>query len=79
MLKYIVTLVQRITLIRVYKGSGAGAGSGSTIVCVGSDEAPQFLKEPQYKDLFIAPARLIARQPGEWYQPTAPALANVAA
>jgi 4-diphosphocytidyl-2-C-methyl-D-erythritol kinase len=42
-------------------------GSGSTIVCVGSDVAPAFLKEGQYSDLFVAPARLIVRQPGEWY------------
>lgn len=54
-------------------------GSGSTIVCVGSDEAPAFLSEPQYKNLFVAPARLIARKPGGWYLPSKPALLNVAA
>ena len=43
-------------------------GSGSTIVGVGSDAVPDFLvREPEYKDLFISPARLIVRKPGEWY------------
>eukprot|EP00798_Chlamydomonas_sp_ICE-L_P015923 gene15923-22056_t len=42
-------------------------GSGSTIVAVGSDKAPAFLQEDEYKDLFVSPARLITRQPGEWY------------
>lgn len=43
-------------------------GSGSTIVGVGSDDVPDFLKgEPQYNDLFISPARLIVRNKGEWY------------
>ena len=45
------------------------AGSGSTIVCVGSDQRPAFLQEPGYADTFVAPARLIARPKGEWYQP----------
>ncbi|KAG2441337.1 hypothetical protein HYH02_009930 [Chlamydomonas schloesseri] len=44
-------------------------GSGSTIVCFGSDAVPAFLKEePQYKDLFISPARLITRKPNGWYE-----------
>jgi 4-diphosphocytidyl-2-C-methyl-D-erythritol kinase len=44
-------------------------GSGSTIVCIGSDEVPEFLaEEPQYRDLFISPARFITRKPGEWYE-----------
>ncbi|KAI7843240.1 hypothetical protein COHA_003074 [Chlorella ohadii] len=37
-------------------------GSGSTIVCIGSDDVPAFLQEPQYTDLFVTPARLITRQ-----------------
>lgn len=47
-----------------------GAGSGSTIVGVGSDEAPAFLQQPELADLFMAPARLIARESGAWYQPS---------
>jgi 4-diphosphocytidyl-2-C-methyl-D-erythritol kinase len=43
-------------------------GSGSTIVGVGSDLAPGFLKGAEYNDLFISPARLIVRKPGEWYE-----------
>jgi len=46
------------------------SGSGSTIVCMGSDEVPGFLyDEDGYEDVFISPARLLTRQPGEWYQP----------
>jgi 4-diphosphocytidyl-2-C-methyl-D-erythritol kinase len=45
-------------------------GSGSTIVCVGSDSAPQWLSEQQYSDLFVSPTRLIMRQPGGWYLPS---------
>ena len=47
-----------------------GAGSGSTIVCFGSDEAPAFLKEEQYSDTLVKPARLMARQPHGWYEPS---------
>ena len=46
-------------------------GSGSTIVCAGFDAAPAFLSDGgsgEYTDLFVAPARLITRRPGEWYQ-----------
>lgn len=55
-------------------------GSGSTIVCVGDDSIPQFLSDQQYADLFVSPARLIVRQPGQWYvhssqQAAAPAAA----
>ncbi len=50
-------------------------GSGSTIVGVGSDTAPEFLKGAEYKELFISPARLIVRKPGEWYAAPAPAAA----
>lgn len=46
-------------------------GSGSTIVCVGSHEAPAFLQEPQYSQLFVRPARLICRSGDGWYQPAA--------
>ncbi len=46
------------------------AGSGSTIVGVGSDEPPAFLQEAEYKDLFVSPARLIARESSEWYHPS---------
>lgn len=43
-------------------------GSGSTIVCVGSDAPPAFLsQEAERGDLFVSPARLITRRPGEWY------------
>lgn len=42
-------------------------GSGSTIVCVGADEAPEFLNEPEYNDVFVSPARLIVREEGDWY------------
>ncbi|PSC74871.1 4-diphosphocytidyl-2-C-methyl-D-erythritol kinase [Micractinium conductrix] len=52
-------------------------GSGSTIVCVGADEPPAFLQEAQYSDMFVSPARLITRQPGEWY--AAPARGGAAA
>jgi 4-diphosphocytidyl-2-C-methyl-D-erythritol kinase len=46
-------------------------GSGSTIVCVGSDAPPAWLSEDQYSQLFVAPARLILRQPdGGWYEPS---------
>lgn len=45
-------------------------GSGSTIVCFGSDTVPEFLKEAPFKDLFIHSARLIAREPGQWYMPS---------
>ena len=44
------------------------SGSGSTIVCAGPGDTPAFLlDEPQYADTFVAPARLITRQPGQWY------------
>jgi 4-diphosphocytidyl-2-C-methyl-D-erythritol kinase len=39
-------------------------------VCVGSDEGPAFLHEPGYSDLFVSPARLIAREAAGWYQPS---------
>jgi 4-diphosphocytidyl-2-C-methyl-D-erythritol kinase len=42
-------------------------GSGSTIVGVGSDAAPAFLGEAQYAGMFVSPARLLVRRPGEWY------------
>jgi 4-diphosphocytidyl-2-C-methyl-D-erythritol kinase len=43
-------------------------GSGSTLVCVGSDAPPPFLsREPALADVFVSPARLIVRRPGEWY------------
>lgn len=45
-------------------------GSGSTIVCVGDDTAPEFLGSDALSRLFVAPARLIVRQPGAWYQPS---------
>ena len=46
-------------------------GSGSTIVCVGSHEAPAFLQEPDLSQLFVRPARLICRTGDGWYQPAA--------
>lgn len=54
-------------------------GSGSTIVGVGSDAAPAFLQGPEYRDLFVTPARLIVRQPGEWYHAPRKAAAVAAA
>jgi len=45
------------------------SGSGSTIVCVGSDEAPQFLDEEGFEDIFVSPARMITRDEGKWYTP----------
>ena len=40
-------------------------GSGSTIVCVGSDSVPAFVKEDT--SLFTAATRLITRPAGQWY------------
>lgn len=45
------------------------SGSGSTIVQVGSDEIPAFVAEDE--GLFRARTRLITRQKGEWYKPSA--------
>ena len=46
-------------------------GSGSTMVGVGSDKAPSWMHERiVYQDVFCSPAKLIARQPGEWYEPS---------
>jgi 4-diphosphocytidyl-2-C-methyl-D-erythritol kinase len=41
-------------------------GSGSTMVCMGSDEVPEFVA--RNTSLFKAPARLIVRDPDGWYQ-----------
>ncbi|KAK9800355.1 hypothetical protein WJX73_009527 [Symbiochloris irregularis] len=43
------------------------SGSGSTIVCFGSHQVPAFLSEPQYSDVLVQPARLMAREAGCWY------------
>ena len=43
-------------------------GSGSTLVCIGSDFQPTFLQEPDCRDLFVRPARLLAREADQWYQ-----------
>ncbi|KAI8474517.1 MAG: ribosomal protein S5 domain 2-type protein [Monoraphidium minutum] len=56
-------------------GDGAGrrydsvfmTGSGSTIVCAGGESPPAFLGGSGYEDVFVSPARLIVRRPGEWY------------
>ena len=45
-------------------------GSGSTMVGVGSHEAPAFLSEPAYADVFVARARLIARDADSWFKPS---------
>lgn len=46
-------------------------GSGSTMVGVGSSSAPVWIQERiVYQDVFCSPAKLIARKPGEWYQPS---------
>jgi 4-diphosphocytidyl-2-C-methyl-D-erythritol kinase len=42
-------------------------GSGSTMVCMGSDEVPDFVA--QDASLFRASARLITRDPQGWYEP----------
>ena len=44
------------------------SGSGSTIVQVGSDVVPEFVREDEA--LFRSPARLITRKRGEWYKPS---------
>ena len=44
------------------------SGSGSTIVQVGSDDVPEFVREDAA--LFRSPARLITRKRGEWYEPS---------
>lgn len=55
------------------------AGSGSTLVCIGSDFRPPFLDRPECRELFVRPAKLIAREAGQWYQgglvPREPSLA----
>jgi len=43
-------------------------GSGSTIVGVGSDAVPEFLKGGEYQGMFVSKARLLVRNPDEWYQ-----------
>ena len=45
-------------------------GSGSTMVGVGSSQAPGWMQERiRDQDVFCSAAKLIARQPGEWYLP----------
>jgi len=44
------------------------SGSGSTVVQVGSDVVPEFVREDEA--LFRSPARLITRKRGEWYKPS---------
>ena len=39
-------------------------------MCVGSDEAPAFLNEAEYAGMLVAPARLITRKEGSWYEPS---------
>lgn len=44
-----------------------------------AEDVPAFLQEPQYADLFVTPARLITRQPGQWYAaPQRPSTATAA-
>eukprot|EP00877_Chromochloris_zofingiensis_P007139 jgi/Chrzof1/2679/Cz11g24270.t1 len=50
-------------------------GSGSTIVCVGSDRPPAFLREPEYSQVFVCPARLMVRKSGQWYHRSQAAVA----
>ena len=52
-------------------------GSGSTIVCYGSDVAPDFLSEQQYSNILVRPARFLARQSHRWYE-APPNTANAA-
>jgi len=42
-------------------------------------QAPAFLTEPQYSDVFVAKARLIAREADGWYQAPEAAEQSVAA
>jgi len=43
-------------------------GSGSTIVCMGSSEAPPFLYDDEgFDGVSIMPAKLLTRRPGTWY------------
>ena len=48
--------------------------------CRGAESVPSFLQaEAQYADLFVTPARLITRQPGQWYAaPARPSTATAA-
>ncbi len=39
-----------------------------TVVALSVRQVPAFLSEPQYSDVFVAKARLIAREPDAWYQ-----------
>lgn len=43
------------------------SGSGSTICCMGSDEAPEWIAGEEGVDSW--PCRLITREEGSWYQP----------
>ena len=45
-----------------------------TLVLLRGPQAPAFLTEPQYSDVFVAKARLITREADGWYQ--APAAAE---
>jgi 4-diphosphocytidyl-2-C-methyl-D-erythritol kinase len=58
-------------------------GSGSTIVCAGRRGAaaapPAFLSGPDGAGLFVAPARLITRAPGGWYEKPAASTSDKAA
>lgn len=55
-------------------------GSGSTMVGVGSSQAPGWMQERiRDQDVFCSAAKLIARQPGEWYLPAQQQLEVVAA
>ncbi len=45
------------------------SGSGSTIVQVGSDAVPEFVEKDEA--LFRAKTRLITREKGKWYEPSA--------
>ena len=39
-------------------------------MCIGSDVAPSFLNEAEYMGMLVAPARLITRKQGSWYEPS---------
>ena len=60
-------------LRREGEASGAASvfmsGSGSTIVQVGSDAVPEFVEKDEA--LFRAKTRLITREKGKWYEPSA--------
>ena len=48
------------------------------MVCIGSVDPPEFLKDAQYAHTFVRPAHLIARNAGQWYRRSSVAEAALA-